>query len=126
MIKLLIFEKNKYICKNIINNMSISISEIKVTYIAYTIEETINILKNSIVDFIILGNGISHIDISKFIQSLINNNLEKYKKLIISFQKINASQQSLKENDFILYYFDFFHLQFGIYSYFLHSSYILS
>lgn len=103
MIKILIIEKDKDKCKEMINNISMFNNNIKINCIAYTIEEAVSIIKNTKIDLIIIGSSVNE-DTSKFINIIISENLEEYKKSIIVYcsEKLELNK---KEKEYVLEYY---------------------
>lgn len=88
MVNLLIVENDKNIFKDIINN-TFSISNIRISQIAYTVEEAIYIIKRCDINMIIVDENLPDMIVQKFITIIneVNNNTIKVVIILGKAQK---------------------------------------
>lgn len=82
MVNLLIVENDKNICKDIINNVFF-IQNIRISQVAYTVEEAIYIIKKYDINMIIVNESLPDMIIPKFITVINEVNSDALKVIII-------------------------------------------
>lgn len=83
MYNVLIIEDDPYYSQQLLNNISKNISDIKVFNISFSAEDSLEILKNKLVDIILLDLKLPNMSGIDIIHYLEKNNFYKYKNSII-------------------------------------------